>query len=146
MLEHEMEDNYYLQDCNDHDVLSFGEDTYKIGKFKRAINGAFGNNLGHQLNGQLSSFQGVKIDGSILAPKGVNEPYARWFGDGIDCEILKLGSKSWKKAKVKIKVSLEFYAEEQEDSQTLGSDSLEISPPESPLDDLRQMINQENNQ
>ncbi len=141
-----MEDNYYLQDCTDDDVLSFGEDTYKIGKFKKAINGAFGNNLGHQLNGQLGSYQGIKIDGSILAPKEVNEPYARWFRDGIDCEILNLGSKSWKKGKVRIKVSVEFYVEEQEDSEILKSDTLEISPPESPLDDLRQMMNQENQQ
>jgi hypothetical protein len=142
----EMEDNYNLQNCGEDDVLSFGENTYKVGKFKKAINGAFGNNLGHQLNGQLGSYQGIKIDDSILAPKGVNEPYARWFGDGIDCEILNLGSKSWKKGKVRIKVSVEFYVEEQEDSQTLGSDALEISPPESPLDDLRQMINQGNQQ
>lgn len=141
-----MEDNYYLQDCSDDDVLSFGEDTFKVSKFKKAINGAFGNHLGSQLNGQLSSCHGIKIDNSILAPKGVNEPYARWFGDGIDCEILKLGSKSWKKGKVSLKVSLQFYVEEQEDSQTLGSDALEISPPESPLDDLRQMINKENQQ
>ncbi|MBD2014467.1 KGK family protein [Microcoleus sp. FACHB-53] len=110
------------------------------------MNGAFGNHLGSQLNGQLSSCHGIKIDNSILAPNGVNEPYARWFGDGIDCEMLNLGSKSWKKGKVRIKVSLEFYVEEQEDSQTLGSDALEISPPESPLDDLRQMINKENQQ
>ena len=141
-----MQENYYLQDCNDDDVLAFGEDTFKVGKFKKGINGAFGNHLGSQLNGQLSSCQGIKIDGSILAAKGVNEPYARWFGDGIDCEILKLGSKGWKKGKVRINVSVEFYVEEQEDSETLGSDTLEISPPESPLDDLRQMINQENKQ
>lgn len=141
-----MEDNYYLQDCNDDDVLSFGEDTFKVSKFKKAINGAFGNNLGHQLNGQLSSYQGIRINDSILAPKGVNEPYARWFRDGIDCEILNLGSKGWKKGKVRIKVSVEFYVKEQEDSETIESDALEISPPESPLDDLRQMINQENKQ
>lgn len=141
-----MENNYYLQDCNDDDVLSFGEDTYKVGKFKKAINGAFGNNLGYQLNEQLRSYHGIKIDGSILTPQWVDEPYARWFGDGIDCEILNLGSTSWKKGKVRIKVSVEFYVEEQEDSQTIGSDALEISPPESPLDDLRQMMNKENQQ
>lgn len=73
-MKDEMEDNYYLQDCNDDDVLSFGEDTFKVGKFKKAINGAFGNNLGSQLNGQLSSCHGIKIDNSILAPNGVNEP------------------------------------------------------------------------
>lgn len=141
-----MEDNYYLQDCNDDDVLSFGEDTLKVGKFKKAIKGVFGNDLGSQFYHRLKSFHGIKIDSSILNPEGVHEPYARWFGDGIDCEILTLGSKSWKKGKVRIKVSVEFYVEEQEDSQTLGIDALEISLPESPLDDLRQMMNKENQQ
>jgi hypothetical protein len=144
-MEDEMEDNYYLQNCSDDDVFAFGDDAFKVSKFKKVINKAFGNDLGYQFHNLLINL-GIKIDGSRLAPKGVNEPYARWFGDGIDCEILKLGAKGWKKGKVRINVSVEFYVEEQEDSQTLGSDALEISPPESPLDDLRQMINQENKQ
>ena len=139
-----MEEKFSLQNCDEDDVLSFGDDTFKVSKFRKAVNGAFGNNLGNQLNSQLSSYHGVKIDGAILAPKGINEPYARWFNDGIDCEILKLGSKGWQKGRVRIKVSVEFYVEE--DSEQLVSEPSEIELPESPLDDLRQMINQENQQ
>jgi hypothetical protein len=139
-----MEEKFSLQNCNDNDVLAFGDDTFKISKFRRAVKGAFGNNLGNQLSSQLSSYHGIKIDGAILAPKGINEPAARWFNNGIDCEILKLGSKSWQKGKVRIKVSVEFYVEE--DSEQVGSESSEIELPESPLDDLRQMMNQENQQ
>jgi hypothetical protein len=136
-----MEKNFSLQNCDEDDVVSFGDDTFKVSKFRKAVNGAFGNNLGNQFYSQLSSYQGIKIDGAILAPQGVNEPWARWFNDGIDCEILQLGSKSWQKGKVRIKVSVEFYIEE--DSEQLTSDTSEIELPESPLDDLRQMINQE---
>ena len=139
-----MEKNFSLQNCDEDDVLSFGDDTFKVSKFRKAVNGAFGNNLGNQFYSQLSSYQGIKIDGAILAPKGINEPYARWFNDGIDCEILQLGSKGWQKGKVRIKVSVEFYVEE--DSQQLVSESSGIELPESPLDDLRQMMNQENQQ
>ncbi len=139
-----MEENFCLQNCDEDDVLSFGDDTFKVSKFKRAVNGAFGNDLGYQLNNQLSSYHGIKIDGAIIAPKGVNEPYARWFNDGIDCEILQLGSKGWRKGKIRIKLSVEFYIEE--DSEQLVSEPSEIELPESPLDDLRQMINQENQQ
>ena len=139
-----MEENFSLQNCDEDDVLSFGDDTFKVSKFKRAVKGAFGNNLGNQFNSQLNSYQGIKIDGAILAPSGVREPYARWFNDGIDCEILQIGSKGWQKGKVRIKVSVEFYAEE--DSEQLVSEPSEIELPESPLDDLRQMINQEKQQ
>lgn len=64
-----------------------------------------------------------------------------WFQKGIDCEILTIGSQSWKKGKVKIKISLEFYVEE-EDVQITNSNNSQITEPESPLDDLRRMINQ----
>jgi hypothetical protein len=139
-----MEENFCLQNCDEDDVLSFGDDTFKVSKFKRAVKGAFGNSLGSQLYSQLNSYHGIKIDGAILAPKGVDEPYARWFNDGIDCEILQIGSKGWQKGKVRIKLSVEFYVEE--DSEQLVSEPSEIDLPESPLDDLRQMINQENQQ
>jgi hypothetical protein len=69
----------------------------------------------------------------------MNSPHARWFNNGIDCEILNLGAKNWKKGRVKIKISVEFYVEEETDSS-----NKEVSEPESPLDDLRQMLNQEN--
>ncbi|MEH1945490.1 MAG: KGK domain-containing protein [Nostoc sp.] len=53
--------------------------------------------------------------------------------------MLTLGSPSWKKGKVKIKISVEFYIEE-EDLQITNSNNSEITEPESPLDDLRRMI------
>jgi hypothetical protein len=139
-----MEEKFSLQNCDEDDVLSFGDDTFKVSKFKRAVKRAFGHDLGIQFYNQLSSYHGIKIDGAIIAPKGVNEPYARWFNDGIDCEILQLGSKGWRKGKIRIKLSVEFYIEE--DSEQLVSEPSEIELPESPLDDLRQMINQENQQ
>jgi hypothetical protein len=72
-----MEKNFSLQNCDEDDVVSFGDDTFKVSKFRKAVNGAFGNNLGNQFYSQLSSYQGIKIDGAILAPQGVNEPWAR---------------------------------------------------------------------
>jgi hypothetical protein len=44
----------------------------------------------------------------------MNKPYSRWFENGIDCEILNLGSEEWKKAKVKVKLTIEFYVESEE--------------------------------
>ena len=63
------------------------------------------------------------------------------FNDGVNCEILQLGSQTWKKGKMRIKVTVEFYAEE--DNVDISTNQANINQPESPLDDLRRMINQE---
>lgn len=139
-----MQDNYYLQDCGDDDVLSFRDVTFKVSKFKTAVNQSFNSRMGSQLSNELNS-QEVRINHAV-SPNGNYDEYAKWFKDGIDCEILNLGSKSWKKGKVKIKISLEFYAEEQEAGETGSSNQPEIPQPESPLEDLRQMLNQDNQQ
>jgi hypothetical protein len=64
----------------------------------------------------------------------------KWFNTGIDSEILKLGAKNWQKGKVRIRVSLEFCPDEPE-IEEIVSNQLEVAPPESPLDDLRRMMN-----
>lgn len=56
--------------------------------------------------------------------KGVME----WFDEGISCEILKPGARSWCKGKVKVKVCLEFCPDEFENGQSKSS-----------LDDIRQI-------
>ncbi len=81
------------------------------------------------LNQELTR-QGVEIKQSQIVS---------WFQDGMDCKILTLGSQSWKKGRVKIKISVEFYVDD-EDVQTTNSNNLEITEPDSPLDDLRRMI------
>jgi hypothetical protein len=51
-----------------------------------------------------------------------------WFSEGIDCEVIKADGKGWQKGKVRI--ILEFAPDE----------------PESPLDDIRRKISEENQQ
>ncbi|HEY9812756.1 MAG TPA: KGK domain-containing protein [Candidatus Sericytochromatia bacterium] len=63
------------------------------------------------------------------------------IGRGCACEILKPGSKGWKKGKMKITVSLEYCPDEPEDTETPENNQPETNQPESPLDDLRRMIN-----
>jgi KGK domain len=54
----------------------------------------------------------------------------KWINEGVECELLELASPSWKKGKVKVKVTLEFYPDEPENIQS-----------ESPLDEIRKTIN-----
>lgn len=64
-----------------------------------------------------------------------NENLDKWLGEGVDCATLKFGSQGWQKGKVRISLVIEFCPNE----PTID----EIPQPESPLDDLRQMINKE---
>jgi len=67
----------------------------------------------------------------------------RWFGEGVNCKSLKFGAKGWQKGKVRLRVSLEFCPDEPDVEETPISNQPEVSQPESPLDDIRRMINQE---
>ena len=138
-----MAEKFYPKDCNDNDVISFGNATYKIGILKRALNKSFSNHLGMQLNNQLSQ-NNIRIPDTILRPPGMNEPYSRWFENGMDCEILNLGSEEWKKAKVRVKLTVEFYVESEEIEEISNNNSEDMETEVSPLDDLRQKFNQEN--
>ncbi|MEJ6483008.1 KGK domain-containing protein [Nostoc punctiforme UO1] len=124
-----MEDGFKAIECKDGDVLDFGDNTYKIAKFKQAMYTSFNSTLEDTLNEELIG-QGIEIQ---------EPPNMNWFQNGIDCEILTLGSQSWKKGKVKIRISIEFYVEEK-DVEITNSKNSEIIEPESSLDDLRRMI------
>lgn len=51
------------------------------------------------------------------------EPRKKWLEEGLECEILKLGSGKWQKGKVRVNITVEFCPDEIE----------------SPLDGIRQM-------
>lgn len=53
----------------------------------------------------------------------------KWTTEGVECEILQLGTTSWQKGKVRLRIDLEFCPDELDESQL-----------DSPLDDLRQII------
>jgi hypothetical protein len=67
---------------------------------------------------------------------------SNWFSQGVPCEVLRLDAKGWRKGKVRL--AIEFLPDEPEVEEIPATN--EIEQPESPLDDLRQMINQETQQ
>jgi hypothetical protein len=77
---------------------------------------------------------------SVLVPNNKIDDHSRWFDSGIECEILQVGSDSWKVGKVRIKVEVEFYVEELESLEDTEHNIPETVQPESPLDSIRQMI------
>ncbi|MEA5554299.1 KGK domain-containing protein [Anabaena cylindrica UHCC 0172] len=141
-----MEDNFEFIGCNEDDVISSGSAMFKSQKLKGKIKSLFNKRkLGEELTNSLKNenlyLNIPAINREHIGKKGVITGsldrilYEKWFDEGIPCEILKLRSGGWKKGKVKInlEISIEFCPDEPEIE--------EIKEPESPLDDLRRMIN-----
>jgi hypothetical protein len=141
-----MEDKFDFHNCGNDDALSFGRAMLKIEKLKETVNRVLPEyGLGETLNKSLKE-QNLNIDLPIDT-RQQRFLYENWFGEGIDCEILRVGANGWKKGKIKLKlnVTIEFCPDEPKVKETPENNQLEISPPQSPLDDLRrQLLNQEN--
>ena len=78
--------------------------------------------------------------------------------DGVECEVLRPGDQGWKKGKLKVDLPVKFYLDEsleeieknelsnsENQGENSGDNNLEVMATEpSPLDDLREKFNQEN--
>ncbi len=59
---------------------------------------------------QALEAKGLDILRSTLNSRGgIPGGLQEWYVQGVNCEILKPGSTSWKKGKIKINISLEFW-------------------------------------
>lgn len=145
-LDINMEDKFDFHNCGNDDALSFGNAMLKIETLKKTVNKVLPENgLGQTLN-QFLSQQALNIDVPLTTDQ-TRRLYENWFGEGIDCEILKVGAQGWKKGKMKLKlnVTIEFCPDEPDVKETPENNESETSKPESPLDDLRrQLLPQEN--
>ncbi len=136
-----MKDNFYLPDCGDNDVFSFGDTQsvmFRVSKLRDAMTKAFQED--ETVKEALTQFlisQGM----GIKMGRGWTNPIS--FGEGTNCEVLKVGAKSWQKGKIRIRVSLEFYPDEPDFEEIPVNSQLEISKSESPLDEIRRMINED---
>lgn len=113
------------------DVISFSSCMHKIGKFKAAVDVTFADNkLAYAVSNALQS----KIGVSSL----------EWFEDGVNCEVLRLGGKSWQKGKLKITINVEFCPEQLVIEETVNQIEIDQS---TPLVDIKQIISnkQQNN-
>ncbi len=114
-------------------IIGFGSLVYKLQTFLKIAVETCRNNAAERINSNLS-FQGKKpfVDNYEEAIKSFNE--------GIDAELISPNTNGWHKGKFRFRLVVEFCPDEPE---TLASNQPEVSPPESPLDDIRRMINQD---
>jgi KGK domain len=142
----------------DSDVLLFNKDTYIVSRFKELIS----ENFRHKFCTKLDNTN-ITVSGSFenLCINEVKFPVEdiTWqsSSEGISCKVFKVGSTNWQAGKLRIKVSTEIiHPYLQKDSlhsnrMKFTTSKLNInvilefypdnpSEPESPLDDLRKMI------
>lgn len=121
-----------LNDEYQDSVLSFTKSMFKISELIAEVQKVWETN-------------GLSILRNTLSKRGgISGNDDEWFGQGVSCEILKPGNKSWKKGKVRINISFEFCPDEPEIEEIAQSNDVEINQASSPLDDIRQMMNKDN--
>ena len=115
-----------LNELNEKDVIAFGSNILTIARFRAAIR-----------NATKSGSEVINALNEGLTPRKSPTQY-QLFTDGVDCEILSLGSGDWKKRKIKFTLLVEFLPDEPEIPCLPASNAQS----ESPLDDIRQMLNE----
>jgi hypothetical protein len=139
--------NYEILDGDD-DVLLLGKAAFTVRQFKEIASRKFSDIM---LNNKqtvrkwtpqesppvksiIDWMQSLPINEETTIPAGDinwNSPQ-----EGIDCQVLKIGSKGWQKGKVQIEVNKNFKSGEAQTSIKFCPD--EPLEPKSPLDDIRQ--------
>ncbi|MCU0515595.1 MAG: hypothetical protein MUC60_01795 [Oscillatoria sp. Prado101] len=127
-----MEENYFLQNCSEDSVISCGGNLFNKLSLKERLDLAF------------TSPYTMKIFSNILRKYAVPDFTDDWFDEGENCEILRVGGKGWQKGKMRIRLTLEFCPDEPAVEDPPASNKPESREPESPLDDIRRMIKEEN--
>lgn len=146
----EVEDNFKPLQCKDDDVVSFNGNLVKFAKFKSDLENEFKEKV-NNFYGKQDSRPGTaeRIYSLICLSVGrcdltINLSSPR---EGKECEILRLGYKSWQKGRLRTQAFVEFFPNTTEKAKIqfileFSPDEPEIIEPESPLDDLRRMINE----
>ena len=138
---------YQLLDF-DADVLLFNKDTYMVSRFKELISEnfihKFYTKLGNSNVTVSGSFQKLYINEVNFEAEDITWQSS---SEGINCQVFKVCFTDWQAGKLKIKVSTEILTtlNHMQNRQLKITVVLEFYPDdhnesESPLDDLRKMI------
>jgi hypothetical protein len=131
-----MEYNAFLQKCNDDDVLELDNNMIKLSKLRSDLKLVSSFNQNSEALVAIAKY----VKSTLLSKKDVEKLFN---DDGVDANVLRIGSQGWKKGKIKLKIVLEFCPDEPEIEQVTQSNDLEMNQPESPLDDIRRMMNKD---
>lgn len=133
-----MSSHEFLSNFSDEDILLFhpleSQETsppsmMKLGRFRNGMQELFEEDL--NLEQHVCNFLERKKIQTFVVPS--REAGIYWFGEGIDCEALKLGESQWRKGKIRIRVSVEFCPAELKEDAVVHEDTASSFP----LDEIR---------
>jgi hypothetical protein len=110
------------------------------------INGQIAEQLGLSRNNfSHLAVTDVQLVEALLRKLSVPEPTKKGlFYEGLKVDGLRYGAKNWQSGKIRVKLSVEFCPDEPAVEEPPASNKPEPSEPQSPLDDIRRMIKEEN--
>ena len=138
-----MNPKFTLLDCDD-DVILLEKDTFTVRRFKELSNNEIRNKLNYSIYERSTKQPGANINNffSRISLSGQDISLSEiQFNSIKDCQILKIGGKGWQKGKLKINVCIS------PQGRNLDKVCLEFCPDEqieqeSPLDDIRRLVEQ----
>ncbi|MCC3530939.1 MAG: KGK family protein [Microcoleus sp. PH2017_22_RUC_O_B] len=131
---------YETLDGADDVLLLNNKDTFTVQRFKELVGIKFDRILGLYVESESGreyirlSMQNLSIDEEIKIGGGDINWNSR--EEGMSCQVLKVGSKGWKKGKIKIEVNHNLQSYKTQVSIKFCPD--ELREEKSPLDDIRQ--------
>ena len=136
----ETHNNYEILDGED-DVLLLGQATFTVGRFKQLAGSNFQKMLlthAPETNQRHKAIIEWMTEVQINEETKIRGGEINWNSpqEGIDCQIIKIGSKGWQKGKVQIEVNKNIKSGETHTSIKFCAD--EPLEQKSPLDDIRQ--------
>lgn len=122
-----MDDQYKaLNERHENAVISFSNSSmFKVGNFIAMITSAFRSGGIKELTGNLQHQRSNPFNDH------------NFFYTGTPCEILEPDGREWRKGKVRLKITLEFCPDQDEDIHPLNSEH----GIDSDLDEIRQIAN-----
>jgi hypothetical protein len=135
-----MNDNFQILDC-DTDILLIEKDTFTVERFKELMGQKLAKNLQEKIPDTQERMVFKLLYDCSIGELNLKVDRGQWTfpPEGMDCQVLKIGSQGWQKGKVRIKAYLTF----SEYGEVKVQITCEFCPDEpleqkSPLDDIRQ--------
>ncbi len=136
----DMNNKFTPLDCND-DVILFEKDTFKVSRLKELLYTEITNKLSKHLYNYQTKNPEVSILGSFCQVS-IGQEHIQLNEIQVHsikaCQILQVGGKSWQKGNLKIQVNQSIVNNQLIVYLEFCSDKPD--EPESPLDEIRQMI------
>ena len=140
MSENQVNQKYEILEGDNDVLLLNNKDTFTVQRFKELVGNKFNDIVGVYIESKRTDVMKLMSSLSISeeTQTRISGGDIKWNSaiEGIDCQVLKVGSKGWEKGKIKIEVSKSFQSGQTQACIKFCPDE----PPEqkSPLDDIRQ--------